>query len=130
MVALGGGDGLEGGEVTGDDVVGATGTAVVGAATTGGGVLVAVGVVAAGAVARDRRLGVCRRPASASLDGARPGLVVAGASPDATDRGSAASPIRCVESWLPAQATAAAAAIPSRAASTDMIARRLIVSSS
>ncbi len=110
---------VEGG-VTGDDVVGDTGPAVVGATTTGGGALVAVGVD--GALAGRRRPVTVRCPPAA-------GGVVAGASPDTTDSGSAASPIRCAESWLAAQATAAAAAIPSRAAATDMIARRLMVRS-
>jgi hypothetical protein len=106
-------------------VVGASGTAVVGATTTGGGAPVAVGVdgvVAAGTLAGRRRPVTVRCPVVA-------GWVGAGASPDTTDSGSAASPIRCAESWLAAQATAAAAAIPSRAAATDMIARRLMVRS-
>ncbi len=58
------------------------------------------------------------------------GEVLAGASPEVTDTGSPARPMRVAANWLADQATVAVAAMPSRAAATHNNVRRFTVSRS
>jgi hypothetical protein len=91
--------------------------------------------VAAGCAGARRvaRCGFVRRAGWADAADVRAGggaVVLAGASPEVTDSGSPARPIRVTASWLADQATVAVAAIPSSAAATHNNVRRFTVSPS
>jgi hypothetical protein len=109
-----GGDGLA---LAGAGVAGTT-TGALGC--TGAAATATVAVTIGGVLAR-ARAGLCALAGLARCAGAR--RAAAGARPLATDSGSEARPIRCPASWLADHATAAAATIPSSAATQNMTLR-------
>ena len=125
---------VAGAVVTGGATITVRGIAGAGVTGSGLGAVEAEDVAAACAGApRAGRCGFARRAGGAGPAEVRAGggaAMLAGASPEVTDNGSPARPIRVAASWLADQATVAVAAIPSSAAATHNSVWRFTVSPS
>lgn len=127
--ADGGGEATDGGlDPRVVDAARATGEGILGVTTRGAGGLVAVvgvgGKVPGPFLSAGRGFALWR-VAPPSRNRFVLGARLAGASPDVTDSGSPARPIRCPASRLADHATAAVATMPSSAAAIQMIIRRV-----